>query len=428
MATPVPEFPESALADPAPSELHLTGAKRSKMVWTMLISSTVLFATYLAAGSVLLPAQVAALYPEDKETKLAIVTSVSSFATLFVQPIVGALSDRTRTRWGRRAPWIIGGAVLGGIMICLIPIIGVNIGFIALAWVLAQVSLNGYQGPLSATISDRLDPGYRGTASAFFGVGTTVGMTLGVVVSGLLVTRLGLGYAIFGIGVIVFAFLFVLINPDRSSQNLHVEPFDLKEFAKGFWISPKQHPDFGWAFAQRFAMFLGSMGIVSYMLYILLSYLHLPLAEAGAFMGIQSMIYAASSVVATFIAGPLSDRLGRRKIFVFCASILIAVGVAMPLLFPSKLGIILYAIIAGAGFGSYMAVDVAMVVDILPNPEDAAKDLGIINIANNVPQMLAPIVNAFLVKLTGGYSGLFIWAMIVVALASFLVIPIKKVR
>lgn len=428
MVQPVPEYPEAQLADPNPPEMHLSGSKRTKMVTTLLVSSTVLFATYLAAGSVLLPAQVQNLYPNDKETKLAIVTSISSFATLFVQPIVGALSDRTRSRFGRRAPWMIGGAVLGGIMICLIPILGVNVGFIALCWVLAQVSLNGYQGPLTATISDRLDPSYRGTASAFLGVGTTVGMTLGIVVAGLLVTQLGLGYAIFGIAVIVFAFLFVLLNPDKSSKDLHVEPFHLGTFLKGFWISPKQHPDFGWAFAQRFVMFLGTMGIVGYMFYILTSYLELSQAEAGVFMGLQSMIYAASSVVATFIAGPLSDRLQRRKIFVFIASLLIAVGVAMPLLFPSKLGIILYAIIAGAGFGSYMAVDVALVVDILPNPEDAAKDLGIINIANNVPQMLAPIVNAILVRMTGGYSALFIWSMIIVVLASFLVMPIKKVR
>jgi MFS family permease len=84
-------------------------------------------------------------------------------------------------------------------------------------------------------------------------------------------------------------------------------------------------------------------------------------------------------------------------------------------------------VLSGLGFGSYMAVDVALVVDILPNPEDAAKDLGVINITNNVPQMLAPIINAALIGMFG-YVALWPWAIVLVLAASVLVLPIKGVR
>ncbi|WP_458106604.1 MFS transporter [Arthrobacter sp. R3-55] len=393
----------------------------------MMTLTVMLYACYMAAGSVLLPVQIAALDLGHKEVNLAVVTSISSFATLFVQPIVGALSDRTRSRWGRRAPWMVGGAVLGGLMLILLPWIGLNVGLIALMWVLAQVSLNALQSPLSATISDRLTKEDRGKASAFSGVGSTLGMTLGITIAGLLLFQLGVAYAVFAVAVIVLAFLFVALNPDVSSKSAQVQPFSWRQFLKGFWISPRKHPDFAWAFAGRFMMFLGYMGIVMYVFYILLSYVGMPPAEAGAFMGVQSIVGAAASIGATFAAGWLSDRYKRRKIFVFAASILVAVGVAIPLAMPTATGILLYSIVAGIGFGSYLAADVALVVDVLPNPEDAAKDLGVINIANNLPQMLAPVINAALITMFG-YASIFVWSIALVLLSSVFVFPIRKVR
>lgn len=423
-----PEFaPDETLANHGDEQPHVQGPARRRLVWSMLVTTIMLFACYMSAGTVLLPAQVAAFDPAAKEANLAVVTSLSSFFTLFAQPIVGAFSDRTRHRLGRRAPWMLGGAFLGCIMLILIPIIGRNVALIAITWVLAQVSLNALQGPLSAIVSDRLDPNYRGTASAFFGVGSTIGMALGVVVGGRLVTHLGLGYAIFAVLVMIVTVVMIVLNQDGSSKDLVVSRFSVGEFIKGFWISPRQHPDFAWAFAQRFVMFLGYMSIFGYMFYILLSYLHLDTVSAGALMGVQSLVGAVASVLATFVAGPLSDRLGSRKLFVVIASGMVAAGCLVPLLLPTITGVVIYAAVAGAGFGCYLAVDVALVVDVLPHPEDAARDLGVINIANNVPQLLAPIVNALLIA-AFGYSSLWIWAIVLVIVASICVLPIKGVR
>lgn len=412
--------------DESARRTYLEGGARSKLVVSMLVTCTALFACYMAAGSVLLPAQIAMLYPNAKEANLAIVTSISSFVTLFCQPIVGALSDRTRSKLGRRAPWMLGGAFLGGIMLILIPIIGTNVALIAVMWVLAQVSLNGLQGPLTSLIADRLAPDYRGTASAFVGVGSTLGMTLGIVVAGLLVNQLGLGYAIFAIAVMVTTVLLILLNQDKSSQDMEVKPFSIIQLFAGF-LTPFRSKDFSWAWGQRFVMFLGYMGIFSYMFYILLSYVGMDATSAGVFMGQQSIVNAVASIAATFIAGPLSDRLGRRKIFVFVAAVFIAAGCAVAWMMPNTTGILILAALSGIGFGTYMAVDVALVVDILPSEQDAAKDLGVINIANNVPQMLAPIVNVFLIGI-GGYALLFPWAIALVILSAFLVYRIRGVR
>lgn len=406
---------------------HLQGGARTKLVWSLLITNTALFACYFAAGSVLLPAQVAGINAARKETNLAIVTSISSFCTLFCQPIVGAFSDRTRNRLGRRAPWMLGGAFLGGIMLMLIPYLGSRIWILAIMWVLAQVSLNALQGPMTAMLADRLDPNYRATASAFIGVGTMVGITIGIVVAGRLVARLGLGYTVVALAVIICTVLLIALNQDRHSRDMVVSQFHWGPFFKNFWISPRQYPDFGWAFAQRFTFMLGYAGISAYMLYILLSYVKLPLEQAGTFIGTQQIAGAVASVIATFAVGPISDRLGRRKIFVLLASLLVALGCVVPLLTPTTTGIMAYAILAGAGTGAYLAVDVALIVDVLPHPEDAAKDLGVMNIANNVPQTLAPVIFAGIIPLFG-YASVWIWSIILVTAASVMVYRIKKVR
>ncbi len=431
-APPDPAAEEEALVeasqDQAVNSPTVTGTQRKTLLLSMLIIFTVLFATYAGVISILLPAQVELIDPAEKVNNLAIVMSASSFATLFAQPIVGAFSDRTRSKMGRRAPYILLGAVVGGLILIGLPGLH-SILWITIAWVIAQIALNALQGPASTIIADRFETDSRGTASAMMGVGTSVGMTLGVILAGNLVTRLGLGYTIFGIAIIVAAALFVVFNRDYSSKDMVVEPMDWGKFVKSFWVSPRKHPDYAWAFAGRFVMFLGYQGIQAYMLYILIDYLGMTTEKAGATAGILAFVTAATMVVSTLVAGKLSDKLARRKVFVFSSSILMAAALMIPLIAPNVTGMLIYAGVVGLGFGAYAAVDMALMVDVLPSQGDAGKDLGVLNVATNIPQALSPIVAAALLNtFDGNYASLFIFAAIMVAASSFFVLPIKSVR
>lgn len=431
--TPDPELEEGAdlaptTAPPDGQSPTVVGAQRKTLLWSMLIMFTVLFATYAGVIAILLPAQVEQIDPANKVNNLAIVMSASSFATLFAQPIVGAFSDRTRSKLGRRSPYILIGAVIGGLLLMGMPTLH-SILFITIAWVVTQISLNALQGPASTIIADRFEMNSRGTASAMMGVGTSVGMTIGMVLAGQLVTKLGIGYTVFGGAVIVVAFLFVFFNRDYSSKNMDVEPMHWGKFVKSFWVSPRKHPDYGWAFAGRFVMILGYQAIQAYMLYILIDYLGMTTEDAGQWAGILAVITAVTMVVSTLTAGKLSDKLERRKIFVFSASMFLAGALVIPVVFPNTTGMMVYAALAGLGFGAYSAVDMALMVDVLPSQGDAGKDLGVLNIATNIPQALSPIIAAFLLGTFGGnYAAIFIFAIIMVAASSFLVLPIKSVR
>ncbi len=407
---------------------RVTGAQRQTLLWSMLITSLVLFACYAGVIAILLPQQVQNHYPLNKEAMLAIVMTSSSIATLFVQPLVGAFSDRTRSKMGRRSPYIVIGGAAGGVL--LIGLQGMSsIVWITIFWVLAQVCLNSLQGPMSTLISDRFEVTSRGTASAFMGVGTAVGGTVGVVVAGRLLERLGLGYTIFGIAIMVAAVLFVLINREYPTSDQPKEPISWGPFIKGFWVSPRKHPDYAWAFAGRFVMILGYQGIQAYQLYIIKEYIGLSDAQAGAFAGTLALITMVTLTTATLLSGKFSDKLGRRKPFVFTATVVMAAALVLPVISPTKSAMIAYAAIAGLGYGVYTAVDMALMVDVLPSSGDAGKDLGVLNVATNIPQAITPVLAAGLLATFGGnYAVLFIFAIIMVFASSFFVLPIKSVR
>jgi MFS family permease len=415
----------------APTDEHAEGPKSPQsprgLLPSMAVMSLVFFAAITGLGQVLLPTQLVNIDPAAKVTNLAIVTTISFIVTVIAQPLIGAISDRTRSRLGRRAPWMLIGAVVGGALLVGVGSL-TSIIWLTLCWVVIQVSLNAVIGPLSAIIPDRYPRERRGVASAMFGVGTTLGLTLGVILSGAFANSIGVGYSIFGIAVIVAAVLFVLINRDYSSKTATIEPFKLGKFIASFWISPRKNPDFAWAFVARFCFILGYFVILLFQLYILTDYIHLPIAEAHTIQGVVAIFSLVTTLITVTIGGYWSDRLKRRKIFVYAASVLIALGMVAPLVFPTVEGMLIMGGVSGLGFGLYTACDTALMTEVLPrNGAAAGKDLSILNLATTFPQAVSAIVAALVISVFG-YPGLFVFAMIAVVLGGLALIPIRTVR
>lgn len=395
---------------------------------SIAVTSVFLFGTYAALTGILLPIQVAQIDETNKVANLAIVSTISFIFTLFAQPIVGAFSDRTRAKLGRRAPWMLIGSAVA--MIFLLGLGGMqNVFWITLFWVVIQVSLNALQGPLSAIVPDRFPRSRRGVASAMVGVGMMIGSAVGTVVAGMFAANVGVGYSAFGIGVFVITVLFVIFNRDSSSVGGVVEPWSWKAFLSGFWISPKKSPDFAWAFAARFFFILGYFVIAAYNLYILTDYIGMPIEEAATNAGLLAMAGLPSILISIILAGWWSDKIGQRKVFIYAATIIMVIGMMMPLIMPNFTGMLLMGIINGFGFGLYMACDTALMTEVLPGDGVAAgKDLGILNVATNIPQAMSPAVAGIIIGSLGGYPSLFIFGMIAVVIAALVLIPIKSVR
>ena len=395
---------------------------------SILVASLALFATYAGLIAVLLPNQVALLDEENKVGNLAIVTTVLFVFTLFAQPIVGAFSDRTRSRLGRRAPWMLGGAIIGGVFLMGLGSL-TSLVWITVFWVVIQVALNALQGPLTAITPDRFPRERRGAASAMAGVGMQVGSTIGIMAAGALAASVGIGYTAFGVAVIVVAIVFVLVNRDWSSKDAGIEPWSWTAFLAGFWIDPRRHPDFAWAFAARFLFILGYFVVTAFQLYILTDYIGLSLDEANGAIGTLALAAVVPTLLAIVLAGWWSDRAGRRKVFIYAASAVMVAALAVPLVMPNLTGMIIMSVVNGVGFGLYMATDTALMTEVLPGGGAAAgKDLGILNVATNIPQAMSPAIAGLIIASFGGYPMLFVFGIVAVVAAALVLIPIKSVR
>ena len=168
-----------------------------------------------------------------------------------------------------------------------------------------------------------------------------------------------------------------------------------------------------------------------YLLFFLTDHLMFDSETAGQRQTVLLALYAGGTMITSVIGGYVSDRMGKRKIFVIIASVIIAVAGFVLAFVPEGQGgwgmTMLAALILGIGYGWYLAVDQALITQVLPTAGDRAKDLGVINIANSMPQVLAAVLAAVLVTSLGGYTSLYIAVAIITLVGAVAVVPIKSV-
>jgi MFS family permease len=404
--------------------------------WLLLVSLGVVFfvllTLYASVLAVLLPNQIQNIDPAQKTQTLGIIYAITSVFSTITTPVAGALSDRTRTRFGRRAPWIMLGSLIGGIALMLVPSTN-NLVIITGFWLVATVALNSMQPAITTIVADRFSVAERGAASGVVGAAMTAGVSAGTIYGGLMAPHLTLAYMSIGAAIIIVCFAFVLLNPEPAAPLQPPPPFRLGAFLRSFWVDPRAHPDFAWAFVGRFTIYMGYQAVLTYLLYILEDHIGLTQARANEVIARLSSVTFVALVASALLSGWLSDRLGRRKPLVFISGLLMAAAVAAPLLFPTIGGMYVYAVLIGLGYGAFMSVDLALMTQVLPageNSQDAVgKDLGLLSTAINIPQILSPVFAAWLLTVTGNdYPLLFVVSAGFVAVGAFFVLPIRSAR
>ena len=385
-----------------------------------------LYILYAGIGALLLPYQIGLLDPANKVAILSFFTSITVLIALFANPIAGAFSDRTTSRFGRRRPWIFAGGLLT--MVGLLFMWRANsIPLLFVGYCFVELFSNCVLATLVATIPDQVPENQRGTVSGIFGLATGLGGILGAILAGqIFKANPTNAYVVMLVIVLIATIPFAVFLADKVLPKGYMPRFQLGAFLKNFWINPRKHPDFSWAWLTRFIPFVGYFLGITYIFYFLTDVVKYPAPLQGA--STFSIIAAVVSLVSTLLGGFLSDRLKRRKLFVIAGMIIMAVSMLLLAFFQVWFAVVIAAAVLGFGLGAYLAVDVAIVTLVLPSAKDRAKDMGIINIANTLPHSIAPVIAGFVLALTHNYSVLYIAATIFVLLGVFTVMPIKAVR
>jgi len=374
------------------------------------LATLAMWMAFNAPGQVLIGQQLITLDEAHKEANLALILGVGAFVSLLANPLFGALSDRARGRLGRRRPYLIGGAVAAAAGLLLLGV-GGSVPVLVAGWGLTQLALNAYQAALTAVIPDRVPPSQRATVSGLAGLSQVLGTILGVGLTGALPVMLA-KYALLGALLLLAMLGFVLTSRDPQAPATPPAPLTLAGF-----LSPLRHRDFALAWLTRGLVTLGYALGTTYLLYFLRDRVGLKDPAAGGAL-----------LLTVLLGGVLSDRLGRRKVFVIGSTVVIAAGLLTLALLPTWPGTLAAAALMGAGFGVYLAVDVALITEVLPSAHDSARDLGVINVALTLPQTFAPALCALFVTSLGGYTPLFLAAAVITLVSAALVQGIRGVR
>lgn len=428
---------ESQTLEPEPVAFVQSSATPNKLsthdFWRYLIGffvfNTLIYAGFTMVTGVLMPQKLKDLGITDYSSALGTINAVGAVLSMFINVLLGALSDRTRTRFGKRSPWIVVGALFTGLGFFLISMPASWIG-VGIAYCTSLIGLNMMVAPITAVLSDRIPESRRATISAAFGGGAVVGQSIGNMVAAAFLTTVLLGFGVASVLLILSGVLAVVVFPrEPSSLNLEHHKESLWQvLVKSFTPPMRGAADFWKAFVCRTGLIIAYQMVTSYQLYILEDYVGASKATTAAAISVMSIITMIVSLIASSTSGPITDFVGRRKPSILVAGLLYAIGIAMPWIMPSEMGMYLFAGIAGFGYGMYMAVDQAINVDVLPSKESAGKDLGFLNIATCAGQALGSSFTSLIVVQLGGYFWVFPMAIMMTVISVISALSIRRMR
>lgn len=377
----------------------------------------------------LLPIQTGQLAPHNTNTIFALVSSVGAGAGLLALPLVGALSDRTVLRSGRRRPWIALGIAIAVTGMSIMAFAN-SILLLLVGEIFAQIGVDAVLTTSTALIPDQIPTRQRTFISACVGIMPNVGGVIGLLlVSHLTDTRIiAQGYILMAVVSLCCVMVFLAILDDPPIEREDLPPFHVGRFLLSF-IQPLRVRDFAFTFVSRCCAYLAFTILGAYTLFYLVGRLHETTPAAATGVATFQLLSTLVLVLFAIGAGWLSRRVNRLKPFVIGGALGMAIGLGVMVAFPTWTALLIAAAIFGGGFGSYLAVDIALAVRILPSAQARGKDLGIMYDAIYLPLILSPIIGGGVLNLFhNNFALLFGVAALSSILASLFILPIKAVR
>ena len=348
---------------------------------------------------IVIPSQMKELAPSKPAETTGLMLGLGAIPALLAPLIVGPLSDRCMSRLGRRRPYLIVGTLINFLGLALIWFAGLRLilWLYFVGYLVTNIGNNIATGAYNGVIPDVVPEDQRGVASGWMAAMSQMGTVLGVLSSALL---LNAGHPTMSF-VAIIASMAVFLT--FTVWGVHEQPrtdapgkLDLVGFIKGLWIDPRKHPDFAWVWITRALVVMGLWTVQEYMQFYLVDVIGIPDAKKELTAGGILVISLICATLTGLVGGAVSDRIGRKRV-VYVANGVIAAACLAFLLSQSIAYVYVVAAIFGLGFGAYYSVDWALGCDVLPNKDDAGKDMAVWHISMVLPQSIAlPTAGALL--------------------------------
>jgi len=408
------------------------------------------FATNLLWGALLMiviPSQMKQLAPKHPAETQGLLLGIAAIPALVVPLVVGPLSDRCMSRWGRRRPYMAAGVAINLLGLTIVWAAGnyLNLVLYFAGYFIVQVGNNIATGAYSGIIPDIVPEGQKGEASGWMAAMSQLGTILGVLSSGLLMNakQATASFLVMGLSLVVFLFI-TAAGVREHPRSKPPEPMSRLDFLRRLWIDPRKHPDFAWVWITRALVVMGLWTIQEFMQFYLTDVAGVPEERKELAAALVLIIGLVCATITGLLGGRLSDRIGRKRV-IYVANTAVALT-CIAFLFSHSLA---YAAVVagffGLAYGAYYSVDWALACDVLPSKEDAAKDMAVWHISMVLPQTIVLPISGMLLGSFGrsvshtptgyithytfaGYVAIFSLAAFFLLLGAFFLRNVRGVR
>ncbi|OCF97709.1 MFS transporter [Gilliamella sp. wkB195] len=402
----------------------------TRLIPGLIIGPASWLGPYIAASSLFLPALIQQIDEVNKIHLLALFSACGMVVAAISNMLAGYLSDRTRSKFGNRSPWIVVGAI--AFMLSMILASTANsIPFLLCCWLLGQVALNFIVAPMVAWIDFAAEDRKGSASSAYGGLGMALGNNGFTILAAMFLGSFRFGFIVFGIITFIGVFLAVLIVKEPSNLNQTKENKLLKSdktLKNALAIFPKWSigRDYYLALIGKLFQGISNFTITGYLLFILTDFMQSNSSDTQNAIQLINLIMLIFGILMGFIAGPICDKLKVLKLPVGLSTLFLGIGALGLSLCPNQTGVLIYAFFAGIGMGIWNSLDNLLNLQVIPDRQQVAFFLGIYNLGNTITQALAPIIAACVITLFG-FSAIFIVSFVFAIVGGTAIFLIRSV-
>ncbi|WP_345800127.1 MFS transporter [Microbacterium sp. AZCO] len=426
-------MPSASLASATGTDVEpQTPMSKGYIFWLMLASfgASMAMMVPLSYG---IAVRITELAPGHEEV-LGYITGTAQLVYLLISPLVGIWSDRTRSRLGRRSPFIYLGVAIG---LTGLVVIGVapNLLIIGVGWVLGMSGWSIAGAALQTLQADKLPEAQRGKVSALTGLMTQIAPVLGIGVAYAVSSSTLLIFLVPGvIGALLLA-IFPLIKPEGSSKSLpRREQVTVRSVVTSYGFDVRKYPDFAWNWLGRFVFFIGLYFNTTFGTFFYAQRLDLPVREVAGIVATVGMVGVLAAAGGALLGGFLSDKLQRRRLFVMIAALLFVGGAVTEATAWSLPQIIVGAVLMQLAIAVFATVDQAIIYALIPERDQAGRYMAVIQFAQKIPSAVAPLLAGVIITI-GAAGGVKNYTLLYLTGAAFalvggliILLKVKSVR